>query len=332
MCLYRSEEVLNVCSNLFSEIIGGSADLTSSNLTNLKCSGDFQRSTPSGRYIRFGVREHAMAAICNGLFAHGGFRPFCATFLNFIGYAMGSVRVSALSKFGVIYIMTHDSIGLGEDGPTHQPVEMLECLRSTPNLLVFRPCDGNETIGSYKIAMERMHTPSVLCFSRQATPTLKNSCAGSVAFGAYILEDIAMDPKPISLILVSSGTELALALTVAKKLHDDNQLSIRVVSMPCWELFDEQPLSYQLSVFPAGIPVMSIEASGTHGWSKYAHAPFGMTGFGLSAPIKDLYNHFGFTTTNLVSKSLEVIEFYSKNGPPLSLVNVPKISLMSHSH
>ena len=243
----------------------------------------------------------------------------------FSSYAMGSVRVSSLSKFGVIYIMTHDSIGLGEDGPTHQPIEMLECLRATPNLLVFRPCDGNETIGSYRMAIERVHTPSVLSLSRQVCPTLQYTCSGSVMYGAYILQDIITESLPISLILVSSGTELSLTLDVAKNLSANHKVSVRVVSMPCWELFDEQTLEYQLSVFPVGFPVMSIEASGIHGWSKYSHVAFGMVGFGLSAPLKDLYSHFGFTLPNLVAKSLEVIEFYKTHGPAASLLNAPKI-------
>merc|ERR1740123_38332 len=170
-----------------SSLVGGSANLTPSNLTSLSCSSDFQKSTPDARYIRFGVREHGMAAICNGLFAHGGFRPFCATFLNFAGYALGAMRVSALSKFGVIYIMTHDSIGLGEDGPTHQPIEMLEVLRATPNMLVFRPADGKETAASYKMALQNVHTPSVIACSRTKLVSNEASSIEHACKGAYIV-------------------------------------------------------------------------------------------------------------------------------------------------
>jgi transketolase len=317
----RSEEVLNKCSELLVEIMGGSADLTPSNLTNLKCSSDFQKDTPLGRYIRFGVREHGMAAICNGIFAHGGIRPYCASFLNFIGYAMGSVRLSALSQFGVLYIMTHDSIGLGEDGPTHQPIEMLETLRCMPNLHLFRPCDGNEVVGSYICAMEAKETPSVLCFSRQGTPTLEGTSPIQVSYGAYVLNSFKKPDATIpGLVLVATGTEVALAVKVAEELFNNNKSdSISVVSMPCWELFEQQTQDYKQTVFPTGSPVMSIEASGTHGWSQYAHVAFGITNrFGLSAPGGKLYEEFGFTVPNLVNKAKQVLAFYpSKNAPSL---------------
>ena len=201
----RSEEVLNAVAEVLPELFGGSADLTGSNLTALKSSGDFQHNTPAGRYVRFGVREHAMSAICNGLFSHGGFRPFGATFLNFIGYALGAVRVSALSRFGILYVMTHDSIGLGEDGPTHQPVEMLETLRCIPNLLTIRPADGNEVVGAYIAAIENSHTPTVISLSRQAVPTLNGTSAEKVSFGAYLLNDYGSNANgTISLIIVST--------------------------------------------------------------------------------------------------------------------------------
>lgn len=322
----RSEEVLNTLAANLPEIFGGSADLTPSNLTSLKCSGDFQRDSPAGRYVRFGVREHAMAAICNGLYAHGGMRPFCATFLNFIGYALGAVRLSALSRFGVIYIMTHDSIGLGEDGPTHQPVEILESLRAMPNLMTMRPADGNETIGAYLVAIEHKHTPSVISLSRQAAPALEGSSAEKFAYGAYVLHDyITHADQSCKLVLVGSGTEVALCVDVAKSLG----VNVRVVSMPCWELFEAQPLEYQLSVFPEGVPVMSVEASGVHGWRKYAHAPFGLESFGMSAPGNKLYEYFGFTVSNLVIRAQEVIAYYGEAGAP-SLLKYPRFKTAGH--
>lgn len=313
----HSQMVLNGIAGNLPELMGGSADLTPSNLTNLTSTGDYQRDTPGGRYIRFGVREHGMAAICNGLFAHGAVRPFCATFLNFIGYAMGSVRLSALSKFGVIYVMTHDSIGLGEDGPTHQPIETMEMLRATPNMLAFRPCDGNEVAGSYICAVENTHTPSVLALSRQTAPALVGSSSEKVAFGAYTLSEAGSGD--CKLIIVSTGTEVQLAVKVAEAVSSADT-AVRVVSMPCWELFERQSIEYQLEVFPAGIPVMSVEAMGQHGWSKYAHASYGMTTFGTSGPGGKVYERFGFTVENLTVCAQEVINHY-KNTPAESKIN-----------
>jgi len=321
----RSEEVLNVLAKNIVDIIGGSADLTPSNLTALKCSGDFQKSTPGGRYIRYGVREHAMAAISNGLFAHGGFRPFCATFLNFAGYAMGSIRVSALSKFGVIYIMTHDSIGLGEDGPTHQPIEMLELLRATPNLLTIRPCDGNEVVGAYKIAIIEKETPTFLSLSRQGVPTIKGSSADKVAHGGYVISQHGDKP---ALILIATGTEVSLAISLADELKKTDGIDVTVVSMPCTELFDKQSVEYQSKTLPDGVPIMSIEACGTNGWNKYAHATFGMQTFGASGTGSDLFKHFGFTTSNLLIRAREVISFY-KSHPIPSKVHYPRFSAVS---
>lgn len=314
----HSQMVLNGAAAGLPELVGGSADLTPSNLTNLTCSGDFQADTPAGRYIRFGVREHGMAAICNGMFAHGGVRPFCATFLNFIGYAMGSVRLSALSQFGVIYVMTHDSIGLGEDGPTHQPIETLEMLRATPNLLTFRPCDGNEVAGCYVSALEHTHTPSVISLSRQTAAALPNSSSEKVALGAYTIAEAGTGEY--KLIIASTGTEVQLAIKVAEAVASSTSASVRVVSMPCWELFEEQSQEYKLSIFPAGIPVMSVEAAGAQGWSKYAHAPYGMTSFGASAPGGKVYEKFGFTVENLSECAMRVVKHY-EDTPAESLVN-----------
>ena len=266
-----------------------------------------------------------MAAISNGLFAHGGFRPFCATFLNFAGYAMGSIRVSALSKFGVIYIMTHDSIGLGEDGPTHQPVEMLEVLRSTPNLLTLRPCDGNETVGAYIVAIKEAETPSFISLSRQGVPTLKGSASDKVSLGGYVIHQTGGKP---ALVLIASGTEVSLAVTVADELKKTDGIDVTVVSMPCTELFDRQSIEYQSQVLPDNVPIMSIEASGTNGWNKYAHATFGMQSFGASAPGNDLLKHFGFTTSNLAIRAREVLSFYKAHPIP-SKVHYPRFASVS---
>ncbi len=322
-----SGEVLNAVAAAVPELVGGSADLTGSNVTKIKDAVDFQMATPEGRYLRFGVREHGMQAIANGLFSYGGIRPFTATFLNFVGYAQGAVRLSALSKFGVICVATHDSIGLGEDGPTHQPIEMLETLRATPNLYCFRPADGNETVGSYVVAMESPGTPSVLAFSRQAVPHLEGSNSDLVARGGYVLPSIG--EGSVGLVLVSSGTEVSLCVDVAKAVNSETGITVCVVSMPCMDLFDDQPVSYKSSVFPEGVPVMSVETSSVHGWDKYAHAIYGMKGFGTSGKGPDLYEIFGFTIENLTNEAKKVLDFY-KTRPIPNLIDRPRILLRGH--
>jgi len=302
-----SQTVINALAKVLPEMMGGSADLNPSTLSYMDCSKDFQKETPEGRNIRFGVREHAMAAICNGLAAHGGFIPYGATFLNFIGYAMGAVRLSAISQFGVIYVMTHDSIGLGEDGPTHQPIESLMMIRATPDILLLRPADGNEVSGAYAVAIENRHRPSVICLSRQGTPNLKGTSIEGVYKGAYVIADSQEKPQ---ITLVSSGTEVALCTGAAAELKDTK---VRVVSMPSWELFRAQPIEYQVSVFPEGVPVLAVEAATVVGWQEYAHAVVGMSTFGGSGPYKDVYKRFGFTTENVAHKARQVVEFYTKH-------------------
>ncbi|CAM9426849.1 unnamed protein product [Chrysoparadoxa australica] len=324
-----SGQCLNAVADKFPELVGGSADLTPSNVTTLKKNGsDYQAATPAGRYMRFGVREHGMAAIANGMFAFGGVRPFVATFLNFITYAWGAVRLSALSNFGVLYIMTHDSIGLGEDGPTHQPVEVLELCRATPNMNLFRPADGNETAGTYIQAMEHTTTPSVMCYCRQKVPQLEGTSADKVAMGAYVLG--GTNGKKPDIILAGSGSEVKFCVDVAKALTAEGK-TVSVVSMPCWELFDKQSQAYKLEVFPDGVPVMSIEAMGTQGWQKYAHAPFGMERFGASAPLKDVMELFGFTVENLTKQAKVVLDFYKDKAAP-SLMIRPDLSLTADHH
>jgi len=320
-----SQLVLNDVASAIPEIIGGSADLTPSNLTALNCSGDFQKDTPQGRYIRFGVREHAMAGICNGIAAHGGLVPYCATFLNFIGYALGSVRLSALSQFQVIYIMTHDSIGLGEDGPTHQPVEMLEALRSMPNMYTFRPCDGNEVAGSYRMALKLTNSPSVLALSRQGMPVNTGTSAAAVEKGAYVMDPSDGAPE---LIIAATGSEMQLAIEAKAALAP---MKVALVSMPCQELFLEQPLDYQLSVFPEGVPVLSVEASGAMGWERFSHLAVGMTRYGASGPIKSVYPKFGFTVENVAAQAKGLLAFYGGKPAP-SPLNRPQSSFVVPGH
>ncbi|KAH6589283.1 hypothetical protein BASA50_010158 [Batrachochytrium salamandrivorans] len=318
-----SENVLNKIAVAIPELVGGSADLTGSNLTRWKGAVDFQPDvtglgTYAGRYVRFGVREHGMAAICNGMHAYGGIIPFGATFFNFISYALGAVRLSALSKHQVLYIMTHDSIGLGEDGPTHQPIETLASIRALPNLITLRPADGNETSGAYVAALENRQRPSVLIFTRQNLPHLEGSTIEKTLKGAYVLSD----PADAKITLVGSGSEVSLAVDTAALLAKEGVLA-RVVSMPSWELFEDQSHEYRCSVFPDGIPTLSMEAMSTMGWGKYAHASVGIDTFGASAPYMLLYKKFGLVPDVVAEKAKKVVEYYktrtpeSKISPPL---------------
>jgi transketolase len=310
-----SQKVLGALVDSIPELIGGSADLTPSNNTKVKGNElDFTPDTPEGRYLRFGVREHAMAAICNGLAAHGGVLPFCATFLTFTGYALGAMRLSALSGWPVVYIYTHDSIGLGEDGPTHQPIETLAHIRSLPNFHLMRPADGNETSGAYKAAIQHSHTPVVLALSRQSCANLAGSSIDGVAKGAYVVQDA----DNAAVIITASGSEVALAVDAANGLKEAG-VNARVVSFPCWELFEEQSQEYKDSVFTPGVPVLSVEASSVFGWERYSHAQVGMTTFGMSGPGGKVMEHFGFTKANVMDKAQKLLAFYSGKSAPALL-------------
>ncbi|CAG8439496.1 8532_t:CDS:10 [Diversispora eburnea] len=317
-----SENVLNKICDVLPELIGGSADLTGSNLTRWKSAGEFQADstgigTYSGRYIRYGVREHGMAGMMNGMTAYGGLIPFGGTFLNFISYALGSVRLAALSSFRVIYVLTHDSIGLGEDGPTHQPIETLASLRALPNILVLRPADGNEVSGAYLAAIQNLQRPSAISLTRQNVPHLEGSSIEKTLLGAYVLKEV----KDANITLVATGSEVSIIVDTAKLLEKEG-IKARIVSFPSFELFDEQSLEYRLSVFPDGIPVLSVEALSTFGWLKYAHANFGMTTFGTSGPYKEVYQKYGFTPENIADKAKKTIEFY-KGHTLVSVVQKP---------
>ena len=300
----HSYNALNAFGPNLPELIGGSADLTHSNLTDIKGEKSFQKGAEANRYLHFGVREHAMAAILNGLAYHGsGLIPYGGTFAVFAGYMVGAMRLSALSELGVIYVLTHDSIGLGEDGPTHQPIETLASLRALPNLLVIRPGDGNETSGAYQVAITNRKRPTVLFLSRQAMANQANSTAAAVAKGGYVLEDSTGTPE---LILIGSGTELELCTKAASELRAAGK-NVRVVSMPCVELFEEQDAAYRESVLPASVRKrLVVEASSSFGWHKYS----GFDGdtvsidrFGASAPGPVCLEKFGFTVANVVAKA-----------------------------
>ena len=305
----HSHQVLQKIAPQLPELVGGSADLTPSTLTKFD-STDFQHPSTkigdySGRYFRFGVREHAMTAFCNGLYAYGGLIPFGSTFLNFLGYGQGGFRLGALSEFKVFYVMTHDSIGLGEDGPTHQPIEMLSLVRSTPNCYLLRPADGNETSGCYKAALEHQGV-SVLSLSRHSVKGLPTSSIEKTLKGAYVVQS----PEKPSLVLVGTGTEVSLCMDAAEGSN------WRVVSMPCWELFDNQSLEYKKSVFPVGVPVLSIEASSTMGWERYANNSHGMSTFGASGNQEDVYKKYGFTVENIKKMGSELVDYYKGKHVP----------------
>jgi transketolase len=307
----HSEITLNAIAGSVPQLLGGSADLTHSNYTQLKGSGDFQKGQYVNRNLKFGVREHAMGAICNGIVLHGGLIPYCATFLVFADYMRGAIRLSALSEAGVIYVMTHDSIALGEDGPTHQPVETVASLRAIPNLLVFRPADGNETSGAYKVAIENTvaakKRPSLLAFSRQNLPNLEGTTIEKVAKGGYILSDSEGTPD---IILIGTGGELHLCVDAAKELTAAGK-KVRVVSLPCWELFEEQDAAYKESVLPKAITKrLVVEAASDFGWHKYMGsegAMIAIEGFGASAPGDVILKAYGYTVENVVSKAKEIL-------------------------
>jgi transketolase len=302
----NSEITINALAKVLPEFIGGSADLTHSNLTEIHGEGDFQKGQYQNRNLHFGVREHGMGAICNGIALHNsGLIPYCATFLVFADYMRAAIRLSALSQVGVVYVMTHDSIGLGEDGPTHQPVETIASLRAIPNLLVIRPADGNETSGAYKIAIENRKRPTLMAFSRQNLPNLPGSSIDAVAKGAYVVQDCDGTPD---LILIGTGSEVPLCIEAANALTGTK---VRVVSMPCWELFDEQDAAYQESVLPKAVTKrVAVEAGLSMGWCRYVGsegATVSVDRFGASAPGGTIMKEYGFTVENVVATAKKVL-------------------------
>ncbi len=288
--------------------IGGSADLTHSNLTVTKGMKSVTADDFSGRYIHYGIREHAMAAAMNGMALHGGFIPYGGTFLCFADYARGAMRLSALMRQRVVYVMTHDSIGLGEDGPTHQPVEHLAMLRATPGLQVFRPADIIETAEAWELALASASAPSVLVLSRQALPMLRaeHGAENRTARGAYLLREPAGERE---LTLLATGSEAQIAHEAADCLSAAYGLAVAVVSMPSWELFEAQDDAYRAAVLGRA-PRIGIEAAGRLGWDRWIGergAFIGMPGFGASAPADDLYRHFGITVDAVIEQALRMV-------------------------
>lgn len=307
-----SGKFINAVAPKIPELIGGSADLSPSTKTLIDDEKDFSAAGRDGRNLRFGVREHGMGAILNGLALHGGLIPYGATFLIFSDYMRPPMRLASMNHLPVIYVFTHDSIGLGEDGPTHQPVEQLLGLRSVPNLIVIRPADANETVFAWKIAIESLENPVALILTRQKLPILDlqkyPQMAKGVNQGGYVLAD-KHKKSQMDIILIASGSEVHLALAAREKLLEDG-INARVVSLPCWEIFDKQSEIYKKEVLPEGVPILAIEAGVTLGWRPYIGKTVDVIGvdrFGASAPGKIVMEELGFSTNNIVEHVLDIL-------------------------
>jgi transketolase len=307
-----SGKTLNFFAKRLPALMGGSADLTPSTKTWIDGTPAFQPATPEGRNLHYGVREHAMGSIVNGLALHGGIIPFGATFLVFSDYMRGAVRLSALSHAGSLWVYTHDSIGLGEDGPTHQPVEHFAALRAIPNLVVFRPGDANEVVQAWKAAIERRGGPTALLLSRQNVPTLDRSQyapAEGVQRGAYVLADLGEgDPQ---LILMATGSELSLIVAAGEKLAAEG-VAVRLVSFPSWELFEAQDEAYRRSVLLPAVPArLAVEAGVRQGWDRYVGEggdTISLDHFGASAPYKAIFEHYGYTVENVLDRARKLLD------------------------
>jgi transketolase len=297
-----SEMVLAPINDQLPETLGGSADLTGSNNTKTKSQAPLTADDYSGRYIYYGIREFGMACAMNGMALHGGVIPYGGTFLVFSDYCRGAIRLSALQQQRVVYVMTHDSIGLGEDGPTHQPVEHLMSLRVMPNLDVYRPCDVIETAECWALSLEKTTGPSLLALTREALPQVRTDVSENLsAKGAYRLKPATAARK---VVLIASGSEVEIALATAEKLEAAG-FGADVVSMPCWERFDAQPEAYRDGILPDDALLVSIEAGTTMGWERYVGRKglrFGVDSFGASAPVKALYDHFGLTADKIAPR------------------------------
>ena len=306
-----SGKIINALAPNIPELIGGSADLTGSNKTWIDSCDSFQANSPENRNIYFGVREHAMGAAVNGMAAHGGLRPYSGTFLVFADYMRPAIRISALSKHPSIWVFTHDSIGLGEDGPTHQPIEHLASLRAIPGLRVIRPADANEVVEAWRIAILRKDGPTLLSLTRQNVPTLDRSMfnpADGLARGAYVLRDLGKgDPQ---VILIASGSEVELIVAAGEQLAADG-VNVRLVSFPCWELFENQDEHYKESVLPARVGAkLAVEAGVSQGWKRWVGDQGGIISidrFGASAPANVLFEKFGFSVENVVKQARQLI-------------------------
>jgi transketolase len=326
-------KALNAIAANYPALFGGSADLNSSTETVIKAGGDFESPAETGegeegsvgggwsyagRNIHFGVREHAMASAANGIALHGGLRPYVATFFNFVDYLKPALRLSALTEAPVIYVFTHDSVGLGEDGPTHQPIEQLATLRATPHFLTIRPADANEAAEAWRVVAEHQVGPAALVLTRQKLPTLDRTLYAEAIWlrhGAYILKEAHWNTEnvapnaPVDVILIASGSEVALIVEAEKLLHEQG-VNARLVSMPSWELFDSQPEDYREFVLPRQVKKLAVEAGASLGWHKYAGTDgdvLAIDHFGASAPYEEILKNFGFTPENVANRALALL-------------------------
>ena len=311
-----SGKVINALASRLPELIGGSADLAPSNNTLISGYVDFQKASPEGRNFHFGVREHGMGAVVNGMAVHGGVIPYGATFLVFSDYMRGAIRLSALSHYPSLWIFTHDSIGLGEDGPTHQPVEHLAALRAIPNLAVIRPADANETAEAWRVLLQNRKGPRALILTRQAVPVLDwggLEGAEGLQHGAYILTDLGESVPEI--ILMASGSEVSLIVEAGTRLAAEG-ISVRLVSFPCWEFFEEQDAEYKETVLPASIPLrLAVEAGVAQGWERWTGSQgevISIEKFGASSPYKTIFEHYGLTVCNVVETARDLLAGRSK--------------------
>jgi len=298
-----SGKIINALAPILPELIGGSADLAPSNNTKIDGSPDFQKDSQVGRNFHFGVREHAMGAVINGMNLFGGIKAYGGTFLIFSDYMKPAIRIAALSHIPSIFIFTHDSVGLGEDGPTHQPIEQLVSLRATPNLIVIRPADANEVREAWKVAVSRKEGPTALALTRQAVPTLNNPPGETLSKGGYVLMDLGTP----QIILMASGSEVSLIVEAAQELHGEG-IGVRVVSFPSWELFEMQDPLYKNQVLPTNIKArLAVEAGSSLGWDRYASSVIGIDHYGASAPYKVIFEKFGFTVKNIIAKAKKLL-------------------------
>lgn len=297
-----SGKIINVLAPILPELIGGSADLAPSNNTMIDGSPSFQKESHEGRNFHFGVREHAMGAALNGMNLYGGVIAYGGTFLIFSDYMKPAIRIAAISHAPSIFIYTHDSVGLGEDGPTHQPIEQLAALRAIPNMVTIRPADANEVREAWKVAISRRNGPTALALTRQAVPTFAPSNIPTVEKGAYVLKDFGTP----EIILMGTGSEVSLIFDAAQKLHDEGQ-GVRVVSFPSWELFEKQDEAYKESVLPKNITKrLAVELGASLGWERYAKSTLCIDHYGASAPYKVIFEKFGFTVENVVARAKEL--------------------------
>jgi transketolase len=303
-----SNDCINAVRDVVPGLMAGGADLTGNTGTLIK-EAQQSRSDPGGRLIYYGIREHGMGGIMNGLALHGGVLPVGGTFFNFSDYMRGSVRLAALSDAHVVYSWTHDSVGLGEDGPTHQPIEQLAVMRATPNLRTIRPADANETAQAWRVAVDR-DGPTALLLTRQKVPVLEGTSEGEVERGAYVLVEADGTPQ---IVLVGTGSEVSVCVEAAKRLADDG-IRARVVSMPSWELFAEQDEAYRDSIVPDALPRLAVEAAATFGWERYADEAVGIDRFGASAPGEIVLENLGFTPDNVAARAKALV---AKKGPPV---------------